>query len=70
MHWCGTAGARAVCPLGSLCCFFNGLPLHLQEDPSFNFARDDETNQTVIQGMGECGHTIYALCGSGNICSE
>mmetsp|Transcript_25121 Transcript_25121/g.64871 ORF Transcript_25121/g.64871 Transcript_25121/m.64871 type:complete len:780 (+) Transcript_25121:142-2481(+) len=24
-----------------------------QEDPSFSFARDDETNQTVIQGMGE-----------------
>lgn len=24
-----------------------------QEDPSFGFARDEETNQTVIQGMGE-----------------
>ncbi len=24
-----------------------------QEDPSFHFSRDDETNQTVIEGMGE-----------------
>lgn len=25
----------------------------VQEDPSFHFSRDDETNQTVIEGMGE-----------------
>ena len=24
-----------------------------QEDPSFHFSRDEETNQTVIEGMGE-----------------
>merc|ERR1719420_1600463 len=24
-----------------------------QEDPSFRFSRDDETSQTVIEGMGE-----------------
>lgn len=24
-----------------------------QEDPSFNFSRDEETGQTVIEGMGE-----------------
>jgi elongation factor G len=24
-----------------------------QEDPSFRFTRDDETGQTVIEGMGE-----------------
>ena len=24
-----------------------------QEDPSFHYSRDDETNQTVIEGMGE-----------------
>ena len=24
-----------------------------QEDPSFHFTRDEETNQTVIEGMGE-----------------
>ena len=24
-----------------------------QEDPSFHFSRDDENNQTVIEGMGE-----------------
>jgi len=27
--------------------------MRVQEDPSFSFARDEETNQTVIQGMGE-----------------
>ncbi|KAK9819785.1 hypothetical protein WJX72_002321 [[Myrmecia] bisecta] len=31
----------------------NGLIKLAQEDPSFNFSRDDETNQTVIEGMGE-----------------
>jgi len=30
-----------------------GLAKLAQEDPSFNFARDDETGQTVIEGMGE-----------------
>jgi len=30
-----------------------GLNKLAQEDPSFNFSRDDETNQTVIEGMGE-----------------
>eukprot|EP00798_Chlamydomonas_sp_ICE-L_P032383 gene32382-2576_t len=30
-----------------------GLNKLAQEDPSFGFARDDETNQTIIQGMGE-----------------
>jgi elongation factor G len=30
-----------------------GLYKLAQEDPSFHFARDDETNQTVIEGMGE-----------------
>jgi elongation factor G len=31
----------------------NGLIKLAQEDPSFHFSRDDETNQTVIEGMGE-----------------
>jgi len=31
----------------------NGLIRLAQEDPSFHFSRDDETNQTVIEGMGE-----------------
>ncbi|GAA0160862.1 translation elongation factor [Lithospermum erythrorhizon] len=30
-----------------------GLVKLAQEDPSFHFSRDDETNQTVIEGMGE-----------------
>lgn len=30
-----------------------GLNKLAAEDPSFNYARDDETNQTVIEGMGE-----------------
>ncbi|KAG2499688.1 hypothetical protein HYH03_002623 [Edaphochlamys debaryana] len=30
-----------------------GLNKLAQEDPSFGFSRDDETNQTVIEGMGE-----------------
>ena len=30
-----------------------GLSKLAQEDPSFNFSRDEETNQTVIEGMGE-----------------
>ncbi|KAF3781537.1 Elongation factor G-2 [Nymphaea thermarum] len=30
-----------------------GLIKLAQEDPSFHFSRDDETNQTVIEGMGE-----------------
>ena len=30
-----------------------GLNKLAQEDPSFNFSRDEETNQTVIEGMGE-----------------
>lgn len=29
-----------------------------QEDPSFHFSRDDETNQTVIEGMGE----LHLVC--------
>ena len=31
----------------------NGLVKLAQEDPSFHFTRDEETNQTVIEGMGE-----------------
>lgn len=31
----------------------NGLIKLAQEDPSFRFSRDEETNQTVIEGMGE-----------------
>lgn len=31
----------------------NGLIKLAAEDPSFHFSRDDETNQTVIEGMGE-----------------
>ncbi|MCP6508301.1 elongation factor G, partial [Klebsiella pneumoniae] len=31
----------------------NGLIKLVQEDPSFHFSRDEETNQTVIEGMGE-----------------
>ncbi|KAK9860335.1 hypothetical protein WJX84_005530 [Apatococcus fuscideae] len=31
----------------------NGLMKLSQEDPSFHFKRDQETNQTVIEGMGE-----------------
>jgi elongation factor G len=30
-----------------------GLYKLAQEDPSFHFTRDEETNQTVIEGMGE-----------------
>lgn len=30
-----------------------GLVKLAQEDPSFRFSRDDETNQSVIEGMGE-----------------
>ena len=30
-----------------------GLIKLAQEDPSFHFMRDEETNQTVIEGMGE-----------------
>merc|ERR1712216_498025 len=30
-----------------------GLIMLAQEDPSFHFTRDEETNQTVIEGMGE-----------------
>ena len=30
-----------------------GLAKLAQEDPSFRFSRDQETNQTVIEGMGE-----------------
>ncbi|KAG2435033.1 hypothetical protein HYH02_012030 [Chlamydomonas schloesseri] len=30
-----------------------GLNKLAQEDPSFNYSRDEETNQTVIEGMGE-----------------
>jgi len=30
-----------------------GLVKLAQEDPSFHFTRDEETNQTVIEGMGE-----------------
>jgi elongation factor G len=31
----------------------NGLIKLASEDPSFSFSRDEETNQTVIEGMGE-----------------
>ncbi|KAM7531159.1 hypothetical protein LguiB_034569 [Lonicera macranthoides] len=31
----------------------NGLIKLAQEDPSFHFSRDEELNQTVIEGMGE-----------------
>ncbi|KDO48399.1 hypothetical protein CISIN_1g004038mg [Citrus sinensis] len=31
----------------------NGLIKLAQEDPSFHFSRDEEINQTVIEGMGE-----------------
>ncbi|KAK8503824.1 hypothetical protein V6N13_021610 [Hibiscus sabdariffa] len=31
----------------------NGLVKLAQEDPSFHFSRDEEINQTVIEGMGE-----------------
>ncbi|KAH7440421.1 hypothetical protein KP509_04G106300 [Ceratopteris richardii] len=31
----------------------NGLIKLAQEDPSFHFSRDEESNQTVIEGMGE-----------------
>ncbi|XP_057477543.1 elongation factor G-2, chloroplastic [Actinidia eriantha] len=31
----------------------NGLVKLAQEDPSFHFSRDEEVNQTVIEGMGE-----------------
>ena len=30
-----------------------GLAKLAQEDPSFHFSREEETNQTVIEGMGE-----------------
>merc|ERR1712070_938927 len=30
-----------------------GLNKLAAEDPSFHYSRDDETNQTVIEGMGE-----------------
>ena len=30
-----------------------GLAKLAQEDPSFGFSRDEETGQTVIEGMGE-----------------
>lgn len=30
-----------------------GLIKLAQEDPSFRFSRDEETNQTTIEGMGE-----------------
>jgi elongation factor G len=30
-----------------------GLNKLAQEDPSFGYSRDEETNQTVIEGMGE-----------------
>ncbi len=30
-----------------------GLNKLAQEDPSFNYSRDEETGQTVIEGMGE-----------------
>ena len=31
----------------------NGLIKLAQEDPSFHFSREEETNQTLIEGMGE-----------------
>ena len=36
----------------------NGLIKLAQEDPSFHFSRDEETNQTVIEGMGE----LHLVC--------
>ena len=39
----------------------NGLIKLAQEDPSFHFSRDEETNQTVIEGMGEL-HLVLACC--------
>lgn len=39
----------------------NGLIKLAQEDPSFHFSRDEETNQTVIEGMGEL-HLVRPLC--------
>ena len=38
----------------------NGLIKLAQEDPSFHFSRDEETNQTVIEGMGEL-HLVSSL---------
>ena len=38
----------------------DGLLKLAQEDPSFHFSRDDETNQTVIEGMGEL-HLVSML---------
>ena len=38
----------------------DGLLKLAQEDPSFHFSRDDETNQTVIEGMGEL-HLVRLL---------
>ena len=39
----------------------NGLIKLAQEDPSFHFSRDEETNQTVIEGMGEL-HLVSRGC--------
>ena len=56
----GCAGADPVIKIaiepkskGDLEKMSNGLIKLAQEDPSFNFSRDEETNQTVIEGMGE-----------------
>ena len=38
-----------------------GLIKLAQEDPSFHFSRDEETNQTVIEGMGEL-HLVSPAC--------
>lgn len=39
-----------------------GLNKLAQEDPSFGYSRDEETNQTVIEGMGEsCQMTLITL---------
>ena len=39
----------------------NGLIKLAQEDPSFHFSRDEETNQTVIEGMGELHLVCFSL---------
>ena len=46
----------------------DGLIKLAQEDPSFHFSRDEETNQTVIEGMGEL-HLVSCtlLAASGNV---
>ena len=42
-----------------------GLAKLAQEDPSFNFSRDEETGQTVIEGMGELHLEVGVWCACG-----